>query len=167
MRLYHGTGMKFNIPKLEKCNRYTDFGRGFYLTHELERAKEWGKNRNPRKYYVNVYEIVDDYINSLRQQGFSILQFQEASAEWAEFVYRNRLDESFEHHYDIILGPVADNSLQVMFARMLRENISFADIALLIQYKKFKKPQICFCTQRSINQLKYIRRNGYTNGTSR
>ena len=116
MRLYHGTGMKFNIPKLEKCNRYTDFGRGFYLTHELERAKEWGKNRNPRKYYVNVYEIVDDYINSLRQQGFSILQFQEASAEWAEFVYRNRLDESFEHHYDIILGPVADNSLQVMLS---------------------------------------------------
>lgn len=166
MRLYHGTGMKFNIPKLEKCNRYTDFGRGFYLTHELERAKEWGKNRNPRKYYVNVYEIVDDYINSLRQQGFSILQFQEASAEWAEFVYRNRLDESFEHHYDIILGPVADNSLQVMFARMLRENISFDDIALSIQYKKFKKPQICFCTQRSINQLKYIQRNGYTNGTS-
>lgn len=167
MRLYHGTDMKFNTPKLEKCNRYTDFGKGFYLTHELERAKEWGKNRNPRKYYINVYEIAYDYINDLRQQGFNILQFQEATAEWAEFVYRNRHDESFQHHYDIVIGPVADNSLQVMFARMLRDNITFADIAPSIQYKKFKKPQICFCTQRSINQLKYIQRNGYTNGTSR
>lgn len=69
MRLYHGTDMKFKLPKLEKCDRYTDFGRGFYLTHELERAKEWGKNRNPCKYHVNVYEVADDHINSLRQQG--------------------------------------------------------------------------------------------------
>lgn len=167
MRLYHGTDVKFNLPKLEKCNRYTDFGKGFYLTHELERAKEWGKNHTPSKYYVNVYEIADDYINELRQHGFNILQFQEATAEWAEFVYKNRHDESFRHDYDIVIGPVADNSLQIMFARMLRENLSFTDIAPLIQYKRFKKPQICFCTQRTINLLKYIQRNDYSNRTSR
>lgn len=41
MRPYHGTNMKFNTPKLEKCNRYTDFEKGLYLTHELEHAKEY------------------------------------------------------------------------------------------------------------------------------
>ena len=84
MRLYHGTDIKFRQPKLEKCNPYTDFGRGFYLTHELERAKEWGKSRSPRICFVNVYEITDNYINDLRLQGFNILQFQETTAEWAE-----------------------------------------------------------------------------------
>lgn len=166
MRLYHGTDMKFRLPKLEKCNPYTDFGKGFYLTHELERAKEWGANHNPCEYRVNMYEVADDYIQEAKRQGFKVLQFSKATAGWARFVYRNRYDETFVHEYDIVVGPVADNALQVQFAKMFRNKLSFEDIAPTIKYEKFKKPQICFCSERSLNLLKYIEANAYSNRTS-
>lgn len=157
MRLYHGTDRRFRLPKLEKCNKYTDFGRGFYLTHELERAKEWGANKNSLKYRINIYEVADNYIQEAEQLGLNILQFPKANAEWAEFVYKNRNDETFSHNFDIVIGPVADNALQLQFARMWRECLSFKDIASKIQYHKFKKPQICFCSERSLNLLNYTK----------
>ena len=165
MKVYHGTDMKFRLPKLPKCNSYTDFGRGFYLTYELERAKEWGANRNPVKYRVNVYEL-PDYIFREGEPELKVLQFSTATAEWAKFVYRNRNEEDFTHDFDIVVGPVADNDLQVQFAKMMREGLSFDDISQNIKYEKFKKPQICFCTERSLNILKYIEAYAYSNRTS-
>lgn len=166
MNLYHGTDGVFRSPEISKCNRYTDFGRGFYLTHELQRAKEWGKNHNPLKYRINVYEVDDDYVDLALRAGLRVKIFPTANAEWALFVYNNRYNIDFSHDYDIVLGPVADNALQVRFAEMQRYNLTFEQIATKINYKIFRKPQICFCSQRSLDLLKYKQVNVYTNGTS-
>lgn len=163
MTLYHGTDAKFRTPDLSKCFSYTDFGKGFYLTHELERAKEWGANHNSIRFHVNVYDVPDDYVRIAERDGLRVKVFETATPEWAEFVYCNRHVPGFVHDYDIVIGPVADNGLQEKFAKMKRRGLSFADIASEIRYSKFKKPQICFCTQESINLLNYVRRNDYTN----
>ena len=37
--LYHGSYCVVENPDLEKCAKYKDFGRGFYLTSSKEQAK--------------------------------------------------------------------------------------------------------------------------------
>lgn len=163
MRLYHGTDKRFRIPNLEKCFPYTDFGKGFYLTHEFERAKEWAADHNNKKYRVNVYEVTDDFIDKARQNGLSVKVFESADPEWAEFVYNNRHLSDFSHGFDIVIGPVADNGLQAKFAKMNKDGLTFAEISREICYERFRKPQICFCTQNSLKLLKYLKANVYTN----
>lgn len=98
-----------------------------------------------------------------RTRGLRVKIFEEANKEWAEFVYSNRYIEDFCHNYDIVIGPVADNALQVKFAEMQRYGKTFEQIASEIKYEKFKKPQICFCTNASWEMLKYEQANAYTN----
>lgn len=166
MQLYHGTDKRFRFPDIYELSEHTDFGKGFYLTHELERAKEWGQNRNQFKYRVNVYLIEDNYVEIARTLGLQVKIFQKANKEWAEFVYNNRYIEGFHHNYDIVVGPVADNALQVKFAEMQRYGKTFEQVASEIKYQKFKKPQICFCTDASWKLLKYEKANAYPNRTS-
>ena len=42
--------------------------------------------------------------------GMNVLIFDGPSAEWFDFIIRNRKG-TFTHDYDIILGPVADDSV--------------------------------------------------------
>lgn len=161
--LYHGSDKNIKAIDLSKCLPYTDFGKGFYLTFEFKNAKEWARNRNPLKYYVTKYEVSDDFVDEALRAGLNVKFFAEADPEWAKFIYDNRHDINYNHGYDIVVGPVADNNLQAKFIVMERKNLSFDDIASQIDYKKFKKPQVCFCTQESLKLLKKIKTDGYTN----
>ena len=41
MRLYHGSNTGINSINLAMCRPYKDFGIGFYLTENIDLAKEW------------------------------------------------------------------------------------------------------------------------------
>lgn len=159
--LYHGSDKNIRTIDLQKGNAHTDFGKGFYLAYELNNAKEWGKSRNRLKYYVSKFEVPDNIPEAAISNGLNVKYFAEANQEWAEFVFNNRNNENFTHEYDIVIGPVADNDLQEWFAKMKRENLSFADIASKIDYRKFRKPQVCFRTQGSLKLLKKLPPNTY------
>ena len=68
--LYHGTPDKIVSPVFGRGNDKHDYGRGFYLTDNLELAKEWAVCRpNEINGWVHKYELD---IN-----GLKILDFQE------------------------------------------------------------------------------------------
>jgi len=48
MRLYHGSNVEVIKPKIIENNRALDFGKGFYLTTDLEQAKRWAKLKSDR-----------------------------------------------------------------------------------------------------------------------
>ena len=160
MILYHGTDAKFRAPVLEKCLSYKDFGKGFYLTEKLAMAKQWAKRKNPVRYKVNHYEAGDDIFVEARMRGFNVKRF-EANAEWAEFVYNNREIEGFTHPYDVVVGPVANSKIEKHFARIKRGEATFEEIARALPYTKFDATQICLCTKRSFELIKYSKRYGY------
>lgn len=58
--------------------------------------------------------------------------------------------------YDIVIGPIADNTLQDWFNKMDEEGLTFSAIARQIQYKKFKDNQFAFCSSRAIKLLKWV-----------
>ena len=68
-----------------------------------------------------------------------------------------RYDEHFKRpNYDIIIGPMADRGLKEQFMKMRMEHLTFAEIAPLIHYDKFKSMQVCFCTPYAISILNHL-----------
>lgn len=77
-----------------------------------------------------------------------------ADAEWAEFVYNNRENARFRRpSYDIIIGPIADRGLSDEFKKVKRGKATFADIAPLIHYDKYKSYQVAFCSEKALNRI--------------
>lgn len=96
-------------------------------------------------------------------QEIKIKQFKDSNWEWAEFVMKNR-DKSqnppYSHGYDIVIGPVADSSVDPVIENYKKEfgedylNREYLKIlAGRLKYSGKKYIQYCFCTEAAINQL--------------
>ena len=113
MKLYHGSNLAVESPKIIPSNRTLDFGYGFYLTSDYEQAAKWAKltalRRDGGTPTVTVFEI-DESLS-----GLDILRFDSANADWLHFITANRTGKPLENNYDIIIGPVAnDNTMPVI-----------------------------------------------------
>lgn len=115
IRIFHGSLERVSNPEIRQSNRTLDYGSGFYTTTSLTQAKEWverhRKDLVKREYgYVNVYEIDIEFVKKS-----NCLWFDEPTEEWVDFVYSNRNNRSFEHDYDFVYGPVADDRVYAAF----------------------------------------------------
>ncbi len=114
MKLYHGSNIVIKQPRLLQPKRTLDYGSGFYTTTSEQQAREWilkkTKSIGERK-YVNIYEINEDELNSLK-----VLRFDKPTDEWVDFVMRNRQDETFTHDFDIVYGPVANDRVYLQLS---------------------------------------------------
>lgn len=165
MTLYHGSNLEIETVDLEKCRPFKDFGRGFYLTDIPEQARKMAQ-RVARLYggtpVINIYETDMD---ALKASGLNIRCFDEPDKAWAHFVMNNR-DRFFseiaspecntDNKYDMIIGPVADDDLALLF-RQFSSGMITEDV--LIREMKFKKltRQYSF---HSAEALCYLRKAG-------
>ena len=144
MRLYHGTDAFFERPDLAVCRPFKDFGRGFYLTPELAVAKRMAERCVERSdwqgapKYVYVYDFDD-----MDLSGLTVKRFAPAvDEEFARFVMANRqarsksVDHNRDNRYDIVVGPIADDRMGVLFRRFEDGEVS---IEYLISELKFKR----------------------------
>lgn len=156
MILFHGSDVIVDNPKLLIANRTLDFGNGFYTTTSKEQAYKWAGIKKLRekseKGILNVYEIDDKIFN---EETLNILEFNEASEEWLNFVIQNRMKLNFKHDFDIVRGPVADDRV---YACLNAFENKFMDIEAAIKELRTYKlaDQISFHTEKSISLLKYI-----------
>lgn len=135
MKLYHGSNVNIESINLAMCRPYKDFGKGFYLTDIEEQAKNMAV-RVSRIYggipIVNVFEIQDDFrsLSDIKIKDFGI----QTTEEWAQFVMNNRSREFQEikselcnkdNKYDIVIGPVADDNMALLFRQYENEMIDF------------------------------------------
>jgi hypothetical protein len=154
--LYHGSSVLVEKPKSLKSNRTLDFGYGFYTTTDKEQAYKWAKikqNREAAKNgFISVYEVKDDILKNMDVQ---VLAFSEASAEWLDFVINNRMNLGYNHHYDIVKGPVADDRV---YACLNAFENKFMDMESAIRELKTYKlaDQISFHTANAINLLEFL-----------
>lgn len=153
MILYHGTTHDFQIPDLSKGRTGTDFGAGFYLTDNERMADDWLQGEENK--HINVYELTLAQIPSCH---LHIRRYESPSVEWAKFVYNCRRNRKISSHYDIIIGPLADNALNKWFAMIEDHLLSWDDLADQIAYKKYNSLQFCFKTSKSIKLLEYASR---------
>jgi hypothetical protein len=107
--LYHGSNMEVSNPKILSKLRALDFGAGFYLTSSKEQAIRWAKTVAKRRKSgnptLNIYEFDEEMYMDLR-----VLKFETPNGEWLDFVVANRKDLAQGDSYDLVIGPVANDS---------------------------------------------------------
>ena len=153
------------IEDLAMCRPYKDFGKGFYLTDIKEQAENMAVRVS--KIYggspvVNTFEIQDDFrkIEDIKVKDFGL----ETTEEWAKFVMNNR-NRTFtnvkdilcnkDNKYDIVIGPVADDNMALLFRQYENEIIDFETLLRGMIYKQTSS-QYSFHTEKSIKLLRKV-----------
>lgn len=158
MKLYHGTNVEFFDIDLTKSNRFKDFGQGFYLTDYRQQAVELSQKRavcDGGIPIVQEYEL-DEAL--LSDPSLKVLRFDGPTAEWAEFIYKNRSRHkpAFHHDYDIIIGPIADDGVAYLLNRYEEGSYTIEELARELKYKQLNS-QYFFGTSRAVSLQKRIK----------
>ena len=153
MKLYHGSLEVVSEPRIITPNRTLDYGRGFYTTTSYEQAEQWVRRRKGSQHsvgYVNVYELADVLPDEIKQ-----LRFDTPTEEWVDFVMRNRTEKGFEHSFDIVYGPVANDRVYAAFA--LYESNLLDKEGLIRELRTYELvDQFLFHTEQSLQHLTFI-----------
>lgn len=151
MIVYHGSTEIVEKPDVIHSYRPLDFGRGFYVTTNLEQATRWAKRKadlsNKTHSYVNIYEMSEDAIGMLK-----VKTFPEDLLDWIDFVCRCRDGSEEYKQFDIIRGKVANDKV-FRVVDLYREGIFDKERALreIKTYPNYD--QIAFITQEAIDKL--------------
>ncbi len=91
----------------------------------------------------------------LKENTLNIKVFPSVSVEWAQFVLNNRDIQraGFSHNYDIVVGPVADDTVAFQLRRYLLGVISLENLVKELTYKKLSN-QYFFGTEKAISKLR-------------
>jgi len=164
MLVYHGSNVAVEAPKLISPNRALDFGSGFYVTMNLEQAKSFASNvvnRNEGRGVptISYYEVDFDKIT----RELSVLKFDRPDDAWLDFVYANRTSKYDGELYDLVVGPVANDTIYRVFR--LFENGDIDREAVIKKLKVTKLfNQITFRTDKAIAGLNFVKSEVAKNG---
>ena len=153
-QIYHGSIEVVETPEIRQPNRSLDYGLGFYTTTSFAQAKKLVERRIKDKHvsvgHVNVYELDDKALESMK-----VLLFDKPTEEWVNFVMKNRTERGFTHDYDIVYGPVADDSVYTQFT--LYEGGIISMPTLIQELKTYKLvDQYLFHTEKALTAIKFI-----------
>ncbi|WP_297638740.1 DUF3990 domain-containing protein [uncultured Clostridium sp.] len=146
MILYHASGEIVEFPEVRKSKYTKDFSWGFYCTNNLEQAKKWA-NRNRSYPCVNHYTFE-------AKENLKILKFEDMTDAWLDFIAQCR--KGLVHDYDIVEGPMADDTVWNYVNDFLNGDISRE---AFWELSKFKYPthQISFHTLKALDCIKFER----------
>lgn len=154
MKLYHGSNIEIESINLSKCRPYKDFGKGFYLTDIPEQALRMAA-RTARMFHGNPIVTTFDFdIDKAIGEGLKILEFDGPNNEWAKFVMRNR-DVNItqpSHDYDIVIGPVADDTISRLLRMYSEEFITEEQLLRDLTFSRVTS-QYFFHTEAAIKML--------------
>ena len=151
MILFHGSLEIVESPKILEANRPLDFGRGFYTTTDLPQARRWVRLRLEQQKatmgYINVFEYS-------AKKELHTRHFQSANEAWVDFVHANRTMQGYDHDFDIVSGPVANNNVYLSFNLYESGFISKAELIRRLKTYKLVN-QYLFHTVRALETLVY------------
>lgn len=108
MTVYHGTIYHIQSIDPRKFKKNKDFGVGFYTTSDVEQARKFAQRlkRLENAPFCHVYEIEIENHSTLQVKNFHGLE-----EDWLDYVVANRTGKPDLLTEDIIIGPVADDSV--------------------------------------------------------
>lgn len=164
--LFHGTPDKIVVPTYGLGEKRHDYGIGFYLTDNIDLAKEWAVCRpNEKNGWVHQYE--------LGTEGLKILDFQEKDVlAWlaelmkhrdaadskryrmlvAKFIEKYGVDAS---DYDVIKGWRANASYFYIAKEFVRDNIDLEILPELLSLGGLGI-QYCIKSERAYSKLQEV-----------
>jgi hypothetical protein len=159
MILYHGSSIIVKKPELGHSLRTLDFGPGFYTTINEAQAKDFAvkvyerairENKIPEGRFISIFTM--DLENTKRL--LNVLQFGKPDEKWFDFVMENRRNTYSGPKYDIIVGPVANDTIfRTLIAFETGELTKQEAIKRLKVRKLFN--QMVFASEKAINLLEF------------
>ncbi len=134
MTLYHGTPDKIVTPRYGGGDDKHDYGRGFYLTENIELAKEWAVCRpNDQNGWVHKYELDVSSLKILDFRQYNVLSWlaelmkhRDASDSRRYHMLAGKFIEKYgidTDQYDVICGWRANASYFYIAREFVRDNI--------------------------------------------
>lgn len=159
MRLYHGSDILVTNPEIEKGRPYKDFGKGFYLSDDLQQARNMASQKAALS--VNAVPVIStfEFCESAMTDGLlNVKCFDTYTEEWAEFVLRNRDRKKPQpfHNYDIVYGPIADDSVVRQMRRFELGDITLEELMRELRYPKGITFQYFFGSDKALQTLTFI-----------
>ncbi len=159
LKLYHGSNVVIEEIDLSRSKRGKDFGCGFYLNPDESQAMGMAVRTAQRMMegepVLNTYLFDDSLLKE--ESPLSVKIFPEYSIEWAEFVLTNRrnLSDTPVHSYDVVVGPIADDTVGLQMRRFI---LGYISIEKMIEELRFHAPaiQYFFGTEKAIAYLKKV-----------
>ena len=165
--LYHGSPDKEITPVFGGGQDKHDYGRGFYLTENIELAKEWAVCRpNETNGWVHKYELDCEEIKIIDFQKLDVLAWLAELMKHREaadsrrykmlsvkFIEKYGVDTS---QYDVIKGWRADASYFYIAREFVRDNIDFDILEELLSLGGLGI-QYCIKSERAYEKLHEVK----------
>lgn len=165
--LYHGSPDKVIVPQYGFGEEKHDYGRGFYLTEDIELAKEWAVCRpEETNGWVHKYELDTTELKILDLQQHDIL------AWLAELMKHRKADDSRRYKilsekfiakygldttgYDIIKGWRANASYFYIAKEFVRDNIDMEILEELLSLGGLGI-QYCLKSEKAFTRLNEVK----------
>ncbi|MGM9816270.1 MAG: DUF3990 domain-containing protein [Lepagella sp.] len=158
-RLYHGSNVAIEEIDLSRSKRGKDFGQGFYLNANPDQAMAMAirttRILNEGTPTLSCFEFDEQKATKI---GLNIKIFHDYTEEWAEFVVMNRRNNSdtSAHAYDIVIGPIADDTVGVQIRRYMMGYMSASALVEELKFKGDNAIQYYFGTSKAVELLKRI-----------
>ncbi len=155
--LHHGSNVEIEDINLLMSKKGKDFGCGFYLNECKGQAEDMARRTTARMSQgtptVTTFTF-DEKV--LEDDGLKVKIFEGYSKEWAEFVLMNRRNASEipAHPYDIVIGPIANDTVGVQIRRFMMNYISIEKLIEELKYRGTPAVQYFFGTEKAIRHLK-------------
>ncbi len=155
MQLFHGSDRSIEHPEIRGTNRYLDFGIGFYTTSNESQALRWAARVKMRNSSENEVLSVYNFDLERAEKTLQIKEFHKADQKWLDFVLANRKGLIWPEPYDLVIGPVADNSV---YATLKLLETGLLDIQETIRRLKTEHlcDQILFHTEKALEFCSFI-----------
>lgn len=162
IKVYHGSQEQYFKPIYGLGEDKHDYGKGFYLTQNVELAREWAVSSQQDFGYLHTY--------SLDITDLSVFDFnKESPLVWlAELMSHRDADSSIRYKrlskkfieiykkdiskYDVVYGWRADSSYFSIAKRFVRNEIDYDLIPILFHLGELEN-QICLKSKKSFNNL--------------
>lgn len=179
---YHGTTKESyrNILQQGIISNYNygsqlDFGMGFYLTDSMESAGNYMSrvpelNKNGEFIQRQEWCVIEIAFNPFHllfeeKNAYTFCNFQKHDRRFAEFVFKNRLDNVFNenpHGFDIIWGVMSDSIPQQVILDFKNKKISY-ETAIARMRKSHSMKQLyignqSICDILKITDVRYFKR---------
>ena len=159
MILYHGSNVEIVAVDFLESKVGKDFGVGFYLSPELEQAREMAEKKAlllGGEPIVTRFEFDEEA--AMSDAGISCLRYEKYSIEWGKFVHMNRHNKTRNqlHSYDIIYGPIANDDIGFQMRRVDANFITWEQFVIELQRKGGETYQYFFGTEKSVKYLKKL-----------
>ena len=160
MKLYHGSIVAVESPRIIRSDVGRDFGFGFYTTDIKEQAERWALRRRRtarRNGDVNAQAIVSVYEIDIEaaRRTLDFKDYPKASMDWLDMVVACRSNKDFSHPYDVVTGKIANDSVGETVSYVLAGVMRKEDAIERLKFQQINN-QCAFCSERSLTFLKYI-----------